>query len=173
MTKTLVAFYSMTGESYVDGKLINLEIGNTHVAANMIAEMMKVDLFQIQTVKEYSKDHMKLIQEAKIELNNQSRPQLIGKVDDMDQYDTIILGYPNWWGTCPMPVFTFLESYNFANKTILPLCTNEGSGLSNSVSDIRKICFNANVKDGLAIMGSQVKNSKLIIKDWLMKNNMI
>ncbi|WP_041138867.1 flavodoxin [Beduini massiliensis] len=173
MSQTLIAFFSMTGESYVSGKLINLEKGNTHVAVDMIGEMMEADQFQIKTVQEYPKGHMPLINYAKEELNHQARPKLTREVINMEQYDTIVLGYPNWWGTCPMPVFTFLESYDFAGKRILPLCTHEGSGLSNSVADIRKICPQANVQNGLAIVGGQVKESQAILKEWLKTNQLL
>lgn len=87
----------------------------------------------------------------------------------MDQYDTIILGYPNWWGTFPMAVFTFLEEYDFTGKTILPFCTHEGSGLGGSERDIKRICPTATVAKGLAIHGSNVKNANETIKAWLLK----
>jgi len=88
----------------------------------------------------------------------------------MDRYDTIILGYPNWWGTFPMAVFTFLEEYEFAGKTIPPFCTHEGSGLGGSERDIRKLCPGAKVLPGLAIRGGGVKGANDAIKSWITKN---
>ena len=88
----------------------------------------------------------------------------------MDQYDTIIFGYPNWWGTFPMAVFTFLEEYDFTGKTILPFCTHEGSGLGGSERDIRKLCPDATVLPGLSIQGGSVKGAYDKIKSWLSKN---
>ena len=85
----------------------------------------------------------------------------------MDQYDTIILGYPNWWNTFPMAVFTFLETYDFTGKTILPFCTHEGSGLGISVGDIKRCCPTATVGKGLAIQGGNVKNATGMLKSWL------
>ncbi|MDD3369586.1 MAG: flavodoxin [Lachnospiraceae bacterium] len=110
---------------------------------------------------------MELINIAKEELNRNDRPELKGNVSNMQDYDTVILAYPNWWNTCPTAVFTFLESYDFAGKTIIPFCTNEGSGIGNSVADIRKECRNAEVRDGFAMIGGQVKNSETKIRQWL------
>lgn len=87
----------------------------------------------------------------------------------MDQYDTIILGYPNWWGTFPMAVFTFLEAYDFKGKIILPFCTHEGSGLGVNERDIRKLCPDAKVLPGLAIQGGSVKGAGETIKFWISK----
>jgi len=77
-------------------------------------------------------------------------------MENMEEYDTVILGYPNWWGTMPMAVHTFLESYDFSGKTIFPFCTHEGSGLGHSVKDIERLCLNSKVKRGLAIHGTSV-----------------
>lgn len=173
MKKTLIVFFSMTGESYVSGKLINLKKGNIHVAVDMIAKMIDADQFQIKTVQEYPQGHMNLINFAKEELNYHARPKLTDQVTDMEQYDTVILGYPNWWETCPMPIFTFLESYDFTDKRILPLCSHEGSGISNSVEDIQKICPQARVENPLAIVGGKVKNSYHVIENWLKTNKLL
>jgi flavodoxin len=88
----------------------------------------------------------------------------------MDSYDVIYLGYPNWWSTFPMVVFTFLESYDFSGKTIVPFCTHEGSGLGSSEHDIKKLCQKADVKNGLAIRGSNVSRADNEIKNWIKEN---
>jgi flavodoxin len=85
----------------------------------------------------------------------------------MDDYDVVYLGYPNWWNTFPMAVFTFLESYNFSGKTIIPFCTHEGSGLGRSEQDIKKLCPNAKVFTGIAIYGSKVANADNGVQSWL------
>lgn len=90
-------------------------------------------------------------------------------VADMDAYDLIYIGYPNWWGTMPMAVFTFLESYDFSGKTIVPYCTHEGSGLGSSERDIRKFCPNAKVLSGLAIKGGSVGGADHELECWLKK----
>ncbi len=94
-----------------------------------------------------------------------------GKVENMNQYDVIYLGYPNWWGTMPMVLFTFLESYDFKGKTIIPFCTHEGSALGTSIRDIKKLCPDANIKQGLAIRGGNVNSSDKAIEDWLKKTS--
>jgi flavodoxin len=106
---------------------------------------------------------------AKKELNNNARPELSNHVQNMDSYNVIFLGYPNWWGTMPMAVFTFLEEYDFSGKNIIPFCTHEGSGLGHSESDIKKLCPNANVQKGLSIRGGSVKGAKNDISRWLQK----
>jgi flavodoxin len=85
----------------------------------------------------------------------------------MDSYDVIYMGYPNWWGTMPMAVFTFLESYDFSGKTIIPYCTHEGSGMGRSERDIKKLCPNARVLPGLAIRGGTVDRADKDLSNWL------
>ena len=114
---------------------------------------------QIDTTYEYSKDYMTCIEEAKQELREQARPEVKNPLESIDEYDTIILGYPNWWGTMPMVVYTFLESYDFTGKTIIPFCTNEGSGMGSSVRFIKKLCPGANVDDGTPIHGAEAANA--------------
>ena len=102
-----------------------------------------------------------------------ARPELTGYLDSIDEYDTIVLGYSNYWGTFPMAVATFLERYDFTGKTILPLCTNEGSGMGSSESDIKKSAKGATVKSGLAITGSKAADSGDAVKKWFAANGLI
>ena len=155
MGKTLIAFYSRRGQNYVDGSIRNLAKGNDEVIVEKIkAQLHDADVFQIDTVKKYSPDYMVCIDEAKEELRAKARPERTAKVENMDQYDTIILGYPNWWGLPPMAVFTFLESYNFAGKKIVPFCSHEGSGLGGSIRQIKMTVPDANLTAGVAIHGA-------------------
>ena len=116
MAKTLIAYYSRKGQNYVSGSIRDLKIGNTEVIAGMIKEITGGDMFQIDTVKEYPVDYNETTSVAKEELRAKARPQLTAHVPNMEEYDTIILGYPNWWGTMPMAVYTCLEEYNFFGK---------------------------------------------------------
>ncbi len=170
MSKILTAYYSRQGENYVNGMVRNLQCGNTESVARKIAVLTGCDLFHIETKETYPKNYTEMTEVAMKELQSGMRPDLVSSVTCMDQYDTIILGYPNWWGTMPMCVFTFLESYDFAGKTILPFCTHEGSGLGHSVEDIRHLCPDAEVKSGLAVRGSSVALSDKLIGEWLKKN---
>jgi flavodoxin len=136
--KILVAYFSRSGNNYVSGKIVNLPVGNTEVVAKMIQEMTRCDLFKIEAVNPYPKNYYLTTIIALKEQRNNARPELNAHVENMDAYDVIILGYPNWWGTFPMAVFTFLEEYDFSRKTILPFCTHGGSGMGRSESDIKK-----------------------------------
>lgn len=167
--KCLIAYFSREGNNYVSGKIVNLPIGNTKVVANTIQEMTGGDLFRINTVKSYPEDYTETTDMAKKELHENARPELSSHVDNMDYYNVIFLGYPNWWGTMPMPVFTFLEEYDFSNKTIIPFCTHEGSGLGRSENDIVKLCPKAILLKGLAIHGSSVSAAKTDVTNWLKK----
>lgn len=167
--KILIAYFSRRDDNYVDGNIIDLSIGNTEVAAKFIQEITEGDMFHIDTIKAYPKGYNQTTDIAQKELRGNVRPELTAKVADMKQYDVIFLGYPNWWGTMPMAVWTFLEAYDFSQKIILPFCTHEGSGLGRSESDIKKLCPNALLKPGTAIRGSNVKNSKNDINRWIDK----
>lgn len=166
-TKSLTAYYSRAGNNYVNGDIINLPVGNTEIAARMIQKLTGGVLFRINTVKTYPEDYMETTEVAKEELRSNARPEISGRVDNMGDYDIIYLGYPSWWGTMPMAVFTFLEAYNLEGKTIVPFCTHEGSGLGRSERDIEKSCPGADVAKGLAIRGGRVKGARDDIIDWL------
>ena len=158
--KVLIAYYSRRGENYVNGSIKNLKLGNTEVVAGKIKALLPdADVFQIDTTYEYSKNYMTCIEEAKQELRQQARPEVKNPLESIDGYDTIILGYPNWWGTMPMVCYTFLESYDFTGKTIIPFCTNEGSGMGSSVRFIKKLCPTANVEEGTPIHGAEAANA--------------
>jgi flavodoxin len=110
---------------------------------------------------------------AQEEKRKNARPVLTAKVNDMDSYKVIYIGYPNWWGTMPMAVFTFLESYDFSGKTLIPYCTHEGSGMGNSERDVKKLCSNAKVLPGLAITGGNVGRADKDVANWLKKLELI
>ncbi len=165
--KSLIAYYSRKGDNYVGGNIVNLPIGNTEVIAKKIQNVTSSDLFQIETVKAYPTDYTETTNIAKIEYRENARPELVSALADFESYDVIYLGYPNWWGTMPMAVFTFLESYDFSGKTIIPFCTHEGSEMGNSERDIIRLSPGANVLPGLSIVGSRVQDADKAVKDWL------
>jgi flavodoxin len=153
--KVLIAYYSRRGENYVNGSIKNLKLGNTEVVAQKIKALLPdADVFQIDTTYEYSKSYMTCIEEAKQELHDQARPEVKNPLESIDEYDTIILGYPNWWGVPPMAVFTFLESYDFSGKKIVPFCSHEGSGLGGSIRQIKMAVPDAELTAGVAIHGA-------------------
>lgn len=167
MSNTLIAFYSRADENYVSGMLKNLDIGNTEVAAGIIRELTDGVLFKLEQVQAYAKDYNACIAEAQEDQKRNARPALKKYPDTLENYDTIYLGYPNYWGTMPMAVFTFLEHFDFDGKVIKPFCTHEGSGMGSSVNDIKRLCPGARVEEGLAIRGSSVKNSGKKIENWI------
>ena len=166
MNKKLVVYFSHKGENYSKGRIVNLKKGNTEIVAEIISSIIEADIFEIVADKKYPIKYDDCIEIAKKELRENSRPKLKDDID-IKEYDTIFVGYPNWWGTMPMPVWTFLEEKDFTNKKVLPFCTNEGSGLGKSESDIKKITSGAKVLKGLSINGSEVNNSEGKIRKWL------
>jgi flavodoxin len=171
----LIAYYSRSGYNYVGGSITHLPVGNTEVIARMIQEMTGGDLFKIETVDSYPEDYTQTTEVAQSELNMGARPELSTHVENIDKYDTIFIGYPNWWGTMPMPVFTFFEEYDLSGKVIIPFCTHEGSGLSRSVKDIEKLNPNSEVFPALAIRGGSVKSpsSRKSVEMWLKDNDIL
>ena len=143
--------------------------GNTKVIANKIHENVGGDIFEIKTVDPYPTDYNTVVKQAKKEQEENYRPKLATKVDNIDSYDVIFVGYPDWWVTMPMPVFSFLEQYNLSGKTIVPFCTHEGSGLGRSVDDIKKACPKSTILDGLAINDKEINNADKDISNWLNK----
>lgn len=166
-TRSLVAYFSRKGNNYVGGRIVDLAVGNTEVAAQTIQKRTGGDLFRIDTVKHYPEDYDETTDVARQELRSNARPELTARVDTMSDNDVIFLGFPNWWGTMPMAVYTFLETYDFSGKTIVPFCTHEGSGMGHSESDIRKLCPNSTVLKGLAIAGGSVHRAGPEIAAWL------
>ena len=163
----LIVFFSRADENYFGGTMRYVEVGNTEIVCQKISELIMADTFKIEMKNPYAKEYMTCIDEAKKDLKENARPELVSMPDSINQYDTIILAYPNYWGTIPMAVATFLEAYDFTGKTILPLCTNEGSGMGSSESDVKKHANGASLKKGLSITGSQAADSKATVEKWL------
>lgn len=167
MGKELIAFYSRADENYVNGEIKHLETGNTEVAAGIIHELTGADMFQIEQLKPYAKNYNDCIAQAQANQRADIRPELAKYPDSLEQYEVIYLGYPNYWSTMPMAVFTFLEHFDFSGKRIKPFCTHEGSGMGSSVRDIQRLCPGAEVEKGLALRGGSVKQSRKEIEKWI------
>lgn len=163
----LAAFYSRADENYFGGSMKYIEVGNTEKAAKMIAELTGADLFKIEQKVPYAADYNTCIAQAKKDKQENARPELVSLPENLDDYDEIYLGYPNYWGTMPMAVYTFLESFDFTGKKIYPFCTHEGSGLSGTEQDIRKSAKGAAVEKGLAMLGSSVDSAKQTLQKWI------
>lgn len=158
--KVLIAYYSRTG--------------TTREVANLIQQRVGGDLFELRTTHSYPKEYRPTTNQAKREQQENFRPQLSAEVQNINAYDTVFIGFPNWWGTMPMAFFTFLERYNLAGKTVIPFCTHEGSRLGDSVSDIRARCPKSMILEGLALRGGGVSNvqsesARRDVAEWLKK----
>lgn len=172
-SKMLVAYFSLAGEQYGVGVI---EEGNTSIIAHMIAEQTGADLFEIKAVKPYPTSHSELLDVSRKEMSDKARPEIADTVDNMDDYDTVFIGYPNWWGDMPMIVYNFLESYDLSGKTIVPFCTHGGSGLSGTERTIRNIT-GGTMADGFAIAGTTAQNdrdtAKSKVTEWLREGGFV
>ncbi|MDR1466301.1 MAG: NAD(P)H-dependent oxidoreductase [Treponema sp.] len=147
--------------------------GNTRTAARYVQRAVGGDMFEIKTVEAYPTEYRPATESAKREQETNARPALSTRVNNMESYDVIFIGYPIWWGTIPMALFTFLESYDFTGKTIIPFCTHGSSGLGRSVRDIEKLCPDAVIREGLAIRGAGVGNAQDEVNNWLRRLGMM
>ena len=168
--RVLVVYFSRADEN--TGGVGYIEKGNTKLLAEMTAERTHGDLFEIKTVKPYPKEYRPATEAAKQEKEENARPEIVGELPDLSKYDVVFLGYPIWWSDMPMPVYTFLDRENFAGKIILPFCTHEGSGLSDtqrSIADVTK----ADVREGFALQGHIAQKSpeeaRTALYEWMSK----
>ena len=173
VAKTLIAYFSRADENYFGGAMRYVKVGNTEIVCGLIRDLVPADVFRIEMKTPYSPVYMTCIDEAKKDLRAKARPELVSLPDSIEAYDTVILAYPNYWGTMPMAVFTFLEAFDFTGKTILPLCTNEGSGMGGSERDLAKACPGAVIAKGLSITGSAAAASGDAVRRWLSQNGLL
>lgn len=153
MGNTLILYFSMGG--------------NTETVANYIHEEIGGDIVKLETVQTYPEDYDELVDYAREEQRDNTRPELETTIENIEQYDTIFLGYPNWWGDMPMPIYSFLDQYDLSNKTIAPFITHGGSGLSGTPANIANEEPDAVVTEGLAINGDDVDDCQDEVNEWL------
>lgn len=151
--KTLIAYFSWSG--------------NTEQVAQLIAEQTGGDLFEIEPATPYTDDYNTLLDVAQQEQADQARPELANQVENWDSYDVIFLGYPNWWSDAPMAVYTFLESYDFTGKTLVPFNTSSSGGFGRSLSGIEQSAGGATILDGLALTESELSGAQSSVTEWL------
>ena len=176
-SNTLVVYFSMpettdpdnmTVEEANSTVVIDGEVlGNTQYMAYVIAENQNADIFRIEPETPYPTDHETLVDLAAEEQDSNARPAIKDQIENIDDYDVIFLGYPNWWGDMPMILYTFLEEYDLSDKTVIPFNTHGGSGFSNTVNTIRELEPEADVQEGLSISRSQIQDAKPEIIAWL------
>lgn len=147
--------------------------GNTRNMAEQVKAATGADIFEIIPASAYPTDYNACVDQAKKEINSNYKPVLKTKLENIHSYDIIIVGSPNWWSTIAPPVATFLTSYDFAGKTILPFITHEGSRMGRSVTDIKALCPNSTILNGLPVRGSNVRNAGNDIRKWLQDSGII
>lgn len=169
--KGLIAYYSRRGQNLVNGTVQSLKMGNTELVAAILQKITGADCFRIEPVKDYPRDCYRCMDLARQDLQKNMRPALKKSLDNMETYDVIYLGFPNYWGTMPAPVFSFLEQYDFGGKVIRPFCTHESSGLGHSMEDLKRICPTAEIKEGFPVRGSEIRNELAAIEEWACKTS--
>ena len=169
MSKIAIVYFSRRGQNYCSGSIKNLAKGNTERVAEQIQEAVGGELFEVEPVKTYAADYTACTEEAKAELAAKERVAVKAFKDDLAEYDTIFVGYPNWWGTMPMVLWTFLEHYDLTGKKIAPFCTNEGSGMGASERDLKALCPGAKLLPGLSVHGSEAANAAPQVTAWAKK----
>lgn len=178
-SKVLVVYFSVPETDGVDASsgasriLSNGKImGSTQYIASVVSEATGSDLFEIKTVHAYPRSHKALIDAAKVEIDNNARPKLVTRIQNLKDYDVIFVGFPNWWYDMPMPLYTFFDEYDFSGKTIIPFCTHGGSRFSDAIKTIRELEPKASVSDGYAIPRDRVGEAKPYVLDWLKRIGM-
>lgn len=141
--------------------------GNTGVVASVIADLTGANIFSIRTVESYPDNYNDTIDQGQEEQQEDVRPELSGQIENLDSYDTIFLGYPNWWGDMPMAIYSFLDEYDLSGKTIVPFVTSGGSGFSGSVEEIEDAEPDAEVLEGLSLSDSEATDAQSDIEEWL------
>ncbi len=160
--KNLVIYYSRDGQNYVSGSIKDLSVGQTE---KLVKQINNVDYFKVETIVPYSEDYRECTREAQRDIDENIKPKLMKYLDNIDEYDNIILAGPCWWGTYPMAMFSLLDSLNLNNNNTYVIMTHEGSGLGHVINDLSH--YNINIKNALAIRGSNVENSQEEINNLL------
>lgn len=143
------------------------KLGNTEYVANLIQQAVGGDLFRIETAVPYPLEHEALVDQAAEEQDQEARPELVSHVENFEQYEIVLLGYPNWWGDLPMPVYSFLEEYDFGAKTIIPFITHGGSGASRTVETISQLQPGALIRDNALVLSrNDVADSAEEVTEW-------
>ena len=160
--KALIVYFSRADENYAVGYI---DKGNTEIVAEYVQELTDADMFKAEPLVPYAADYATCIKEAKQRIGN---APIKDKLNDISTYDTVFVMSPIYWGTYAPEIETALEGLDFGGKTVRVISTHEGSGLGSMVSDVKRICKGADVqKNGLAITGSQAKESKKKVAEWL------
>ncbi|MBP1737197.1 MAG: hypothetical protein H6Q60_1078 [Oscillospiraceae bacterium] len=163
----LVVFYSHVGEICICGDIKNIELGITETAAGILKELTGADSFKIETAIPAPKDFSGFINQAMTDLQRNARPELVQYPERLDDYAVIYLGYPNYFKTMPVAVYSFLERTKLSGKKIRVFCTHGGDGFGHSIQEIEKLCPEAVIEVGPAIRDSEISNAESVLKEWV------
>lgn len=152
-SKSLVVYFSWSG--------------NTRNVAESVQQQTGSDIFELVPKMPYSTDYNTVLDEAKTEQQNNARPEIASNIENIDDYDTIYVGFPNWWGDMPMILYTFFDTYDFSGKTVALFCTSGGSGLSNTVNEVKELEPNATITEGLHIGSGASSDPDNAVAQWL------
>ena len=164
--KSLIIYFSRADENYFDGEMKYIDKGNTEVVAQYIRDIIGADTFKVEPLNPYPSNYTDCIEEAKIR-TREHNAHIKYNVPDISQYEVIYIGSPIYWGGMPEELFTALKGLNYSGKIIRPFITHEGSGLSGVPNQLSEICIGAQISSGLAIVGSEVNNSKHKVVEWI------
>lgn len=162
--KSIIIYFSRADENYGVGYI---EKGNTEVIAEYIKELVSADMFKVERKIPYAKDYDTCTKEAKLEITENTRPELVRTLESIDTYEVIYIGGPVYWGVLPQPMLTQLEKLNWQGKIVRPFTTHEGSGLGDVIEELKNVCLGAKIEEGLAIKGQEVHNSKHKVEAWI------
>lgn len=162
-----IVYFSHQGETLLEGRHQQVSFGNTEVVAKTIAKKLNYDLIKLIPEAPYAIDYQTTLARAKLELQDDSLPEISSVKHNFQADDEIFLGYPIWWGTLPMVIKTFLKQVDLSEKKLYPFCTHEGSGFGRSLQDLSKLLPETEIQKGLAIRGSRVTCAQCAVDNWL------
>lgn len=181
--KILIAYFTWADNTHVDDpssvdvdastSASVLALGNTEKVVHFIQEQVGGDMFSIIVDEPYSSDYDECLDRASDELAQQARPTIVDTVKNMDEYDVIFLGYPNWWSSCPMAIFSFIESYDLSNKTIIPFCAHGTGGLGRSIEDLQDALPHSTLLDAFGVYRPDTDSCQDDVNQWLSDIGMV
>lgn len=174
--KVLISYFSHGGENLVDDEIVDLgNEGNTMKVAKslqkaLISYGIVAPCFEIKPIMDYPFSYEETNKRSHEEYETGARPLIFEGPDNFEKYDLIFLGYPNWWGTCPAPVLSFLQGHNFKNKLVIPFVTHGGQIFMSSIDEIKKEIPQTNVVEGFAVSAVFLNSADIVIAKWLSAN---
>lgn len=174
--KVLIAYFSRGGENLINEEIVDIgREGNTAKAAKELKKQLEElgitsTLFEITPLESYPFFYSMVLDRAKDEKTKSSYPEILSGPVDFNQYQTIFLGYPNWWGSCPRTINSFLKEHDFASKTVIPFVTHGGQLFLYSLEEIKREIPMASLKEGFAIYANYMEQTPIIIENWLKEN---